>query len=1140
MQIYSFQLPYLVAVEIELIPTDKYKKRSMISDSKLRSFKIILLLCIFLLGNIQNNYAQSYLETFGQNRIQTRKYDWKYFDTEHFRIYHYDAAGRQLARYVAEQAEKDIKIITKKMGGKFPHRFNIILYNNYDEYRQTNIGKKFDDQIQNTKAGTVDLVGDRLVIYFTGVHTDVRRQLRSGMSRVVMERMLFGENFRSMVKNAVIMNLPTWLTDGYIDYIVDGWDATSESTWKNLLEGNPKHDFYDFTETEPELAGKAFWKYISEKYGEQNVKNLLTTMELKSSLPQGLKMTTGLSLKQTFDSLIQYYNTIYTKDALVQEYPDSNNRKAILEIDVPKDNTVLRNLTVSPRGVDVAYVTYKEGEFQVIIQHTHDEQKKSVIVSGGDKDYNEVPDPNYPLLAWSNNGYKLAILYKRANKTRLRIYNSLKAKLEEYVIPNNRFDRVLGMSFMEDDTKLVFSTIKKSQTDLYQFAIRGKRLTPITKDLWDDVDPVFISGGSRKGILFLSNRPLPNLNVPIDVNELPTGPMNLFFYNTTTKSPQLLQCSFLDKGKITQPIQFGPDNFAFLYDVNGINNKYVVLFGRDKNNHDSAYTVPVTNYSQSILYHQYTTLSDQDADVIQVGNKIKVYFKPLEIPDENHPPKKLYRTTLSIANDNNIAATTYPNKVVEKADNASALLKSGDEFQTEFTDDTPLKSEDSAKYEAKETAEAKPEPYPENPVDSVLVDSTYVKMKAQPYRLSFKPDFFTLRLDNSILFNKYDPAYLGGVPGKQSLAGMITVSLNDAMENHRFTGGFKLPVNFSGTSYFLQYENFTRRVDWSVLYFRTVNLYEYQVQATDPATGQTYLLPETQTGKLTTNVLQGSAVYPFDRRQSLKLHLAFRQDALHFKAKDTIGLSLLPDENQYWTMSRAEYVFDNTITPTLNILRGMRYKIFGEYFYKLSSPNGGFYNFGMDFRYYKKIYKNIISATRVAYAHSGGNQKIDYMMGGVDNWIAAKYNPMPPPASENFAFQTTATSLRGYLQNSRRGNTFGVINTEIRAPIFTTILKRPIQSALLKNMQAIVFVDAGSAWNGWVPNSANRDNYVFTSFNPATSVSVTIPSPDYGLALGYGAGLRTMLLGYFMRLDAAWNIEGRTKPIWYFSLGTDF
>src|SRR5690606_16192563 len=160
------------------------------------------------------------------------------------------------------------------------------------------------------------------------------------------------------------------------------------------------------------------------------------------------------------------------------------------------------------------------------------------------------------------------------------IYNSLKAKIENRTIPSTRFDRVLGMSFMEDDKKMVISAIRKSQTDLYEFVIRGSRLQPITQDAWDDLQPWYVSGGSRKGILFLSNRPAPNLEVPIGVNELPVGPMHVYFYNTTTASSELVRLSDFDHGQVSQPIQYGPEHYAFLYDGNGIRNQYVVTMGR--------------------------------------------------------------------------------------------------------------------------------------------------------------------------------------------------------------------------------------------------------------------------------------------------------------------------------------------------------------------------------------------------------------------------------------------------------------------------------------------------------------------------------------------------------------------------------
>src|ERR1044072_8174258 len=99
-----------------------------------KKYYLLGLVAGFLLMATNVVNGQTYLEKFGQNRVQYRKFGWRYFDTKHFRIYHYDQAGRQLARYVSEQAENDIAVIERKLGGQFPKRFNIVLYNSFDEY----------------------------------------------------------------------------------------------------------------------------------------------------------------------------------------------------------------------------------------------------------------------------------------------------------------------------------------------------------------------------------------------------------------------------------------------------------------------------------------------------------------------------------------------------------------------------------------------------------------------------------------------------------------------------------------------------------------------------------------------------------------------------------------------------------------------------------------------------------------------------------------------------------------------------------------------------------------------------------------------------------------------------------------------
>jgi len=1133
---------------MKLIPSVQRKLQVMIL--------LVLMSAISMIAD-----GQTYMETFGQNRIQTRKFVWKFFDTKHFRVYHYDKAGRDLGRYVAEEAENDIPMIEKKLGGQFPHRFSIILYNSYEDYRQTNVGLKQEQQsLTNTRAGSVNLVGDKLVVYFTGQHGDLRRQIRKGMAEVVMQRMMFGDDLKQMVKNALVLNLPPWVTEGYIAYLVDGWDTKASSEWKSLLDARPKTGFYQLAEEYPELAGKAFWKFVSTQFGQNAVKGLLYSMKDKTSLNKAMKEPSIMNMKVTkaYDSCIKFYRNSYAQDALQQEMPDS--AKGLIALNVPKDGTTIRNIRVSPRASDIAYVAWKDGKYTVYTQKTAGGQLLSPLLEGGQKDLTEQTDPNYPMLAWSTNGNKLAILYKKGDKTMLRIYNSFKGRIENYAIQPKFFDRALDMCFMQDDERLIFSAIKKSQTDLYMMTIkgRGSKITNVTDDLWDDVAPTFVSGGSRTGILFLSNRPRPNLKVDQQVNELPVGPMNVFFYNTTTQKTELLQCTDVKKGTVMQPIQYGFDNFAYLYDSNGVNNKYVVLFARDKKNKDSAYSVPITNYNSSMIGHQYNMASGDVADVIQVKSKYMVYFHELQMPGQNVPVKTLQPTSLSIekpepmpeppkmvTTDTRVLPKPGENNVVEKDEPTPAQVKSGNAFQSEFADDTVAfrpKKKGKGNGIAKDTARAGQPGVADSSLLVDITDSAYVKMKPTAYRANFKPDFFSVKLNNSMLFSQYQSiASNGGSYSNPPLGALATISIDEMMEDKRITAAYQLPTDFGGSTYMLKYENFRKRLDWGVSFLRFTEKKMLKIDYIDTRTGRPiFPEPVDQPFKTVLNAVQGDFSYPLDRLRSIRFHTALRQDRMVEKVTDTLSLAFpIPNTEAYTSLTRLEYVFDNTISPAINIFYGTRFKFYGELFYGLDKSNKSCYNLGLDIRNYQKLYKTIILANRLAYAHSDGTSKVQYLAGGVDNWFSAQKAPGGGPL-DGFGFQMLATPLRGYKQNARTGNNFAVFNTEVRAPIIAAFAKRPIKSLLLKNLQVIAFCDAGMAWNGFLPDNSGSTYSAQSSSLPTSKyIQLDINTPG-GLAVGYGAGLRTMLRSYFLRLDAAWNIEGKPKPIVYFSMGMDF
>lgn len=1141
-------------------------------------------LCVFASPN--SVFAQSNIEAFGQNRIQYRKFDWKYFDTKHFRVYHYDKSGRQLGRHVAEEAEYDMNVIERRLGSQFPQRFNIILYNNYDEYRQSNIGLKEESSttLGNTKAGSLKIVDDKLVVYFTGSHADIRRQIRSGMATVVMQRMLYGDDLKKAVKNSLLQNIPEWVTSGYIAYLVDGWDEKTNSEWKGIMNANPNRGFYEISKQHPEIAGKAFWKFVSDQYGPNTVKTLLYAMQQKTSLNKAMLMPQNLNMKVTkaYDSCMKYYKSAYAVDEQNQEKPDSTH--GVAELKVPSDNTILRNIKISPDGVNVAFVAWQYGHFNVMIQRAGDDKAvPNSLLEGGQKDLTEEIDPSYPMLAWSKTGSKLAILYRLKRGTYLRIYNHTKGRIENYTIPNNRFERALSMSFTEDDGSLILSAIKKSQTDLYLFTIKGSKLANITDDAWDDLSPQFISGGAKTGILFLSNRPKPNMNVPVGVNELPSGPLNVFFYNIVSKNPELLQCTNVQKGRVSQPIQYGPENFAYLHDSNGINNKYVVMLGRSAANKDSAYSLPVTNYTTSILSHQFCPTTGFAAEVIQPKTKYITYFHDLVMPDPENPkkllPTKLSAETQDAPNGSTVKiATDGPakkkatKKQHPKIEEPRSNIKSGNAFQSEFTDNEENNSvnKDIAKEDEaplQEEVNTSGTSASDSSILTEISDSAYVKMKPSTYRLSFKPDFLSIKLDNTILFNQYQSIQSNG--GQYDVAmpsALANISLDELMENHKLQAGFQFPLaGGSPTStYFVQYQNLTRRLDWGFLFLYKQSKDQKRISYYDANDNYLGWLP--QIIRSSVNMAQVDFSYPLDRLRSIKLHTGIREDKFTQKIVDSYSLVFdFKNTATYTSVSRLEFIFDNTTMPAMNILLGTRAKVYTEYLYGLNDGNRSCYNMGIDFRNYQKLYKNLIWANRFAYAHSDGNKIVQYGLGGVDNPYPVtpgeKYGQVP---SSVYGFQMMATSLRGYGLFHRIGNNFAVINSEVRLPLITTFAKRPIQSSFIKNLQLVAFVDVGTAWNGFIPNtkglsdttSSNTNTNLRQSTSPLvklqvpglepqqtnSSLQLVVPLAFQPLA-GYGLGLRTFLGGYFIRLDYARKTEynvNEKKYMFHIGLGTDF
>jgi hypothetical protein len=380
------------------------------------------------------------------------------------------------------------------------------------------------------------------------------------------------------------------------------------------------------------------------------------------------------------------------------------------------------------------------------------------------------------------------------------------------------------------------------------------------------------------------------------------------------------------------------------------------------------------------------------------------------------------------------------------------------------------------------------------------------------------------------LNNSYQ-VFNGGAPYFNPGINLLTrFGILDLFEDYRLTAGFRFAGNFDSNEYLLSFENLKGKFDKQLTFYRQAY---FSTNDTDLFKSHTHNIYLSYAKPLTPVLaLRGTISYRYDR------HVTLSRDIASLAASSF---------SKHWVSLKGEVIFDNTRNRSINIYYGTRFKIFGEYYRQITSKKSDMFVVGADFRHYTRIYRELIWANRFAASTSFGPTKLVYYLGGVDNWMGylfSKYpmfnTSIPVSTTENYGFQALATNMRGFTQNIRNGNSFAVINSEIRWPFIRFFAGHPLRSNFLNSLQIVGFGDIGTAWTGRDPWSGK--NAYDTEVYKNGPVSVTLNANRDPIVEGFGGGLRAQLLGYFVRADWAWGIEnGFVLPrIFYLSFSLDF
>jgi outer membrane protein assembly factor BamA len=119
----------------------------------------------------------------------------------------------------------------------------------------------------------------------------------------------------------------------------------------------------------------------------------------------------------------------------------------------------------------------------------------------------------------------------------------------------------------------------------------------------------------------------------------------------------------------------------------------------------------------------------------------------------------------------------------------------------------------------------------------------------------------------------------------------------------------------------------------------------------------------------------------------------------------------------------------------------------------------------------------------------------------------------------NMMFNEFVTNLRGFDYNELFGNSVFLLNAELRIPVFRYFSRAPITSNFFRNFMLTGFFDFGSAWTGPIPLSLDRSSNAIRYEVPGSPFSASLNNFRNPWLATYGLGLRTVLLGYYAKLD---------------------
>lgn len=1100
----------------------------------MRNTRIYFIVIALIFCASQQSWAQSFSGEFGKNRMQFSNFQWNYLSAENYEVYYY-RNGKGLAMEALDILEKEYPRITNMIGYAPYIKTKIFIYNSLKDLQESNVGvdgKTFNEN------GQTDLIKLLVEVPYSGIKSEFEEAIVYNLSKTLLTDMMYGGSVVARFQSAYLLTLPAWYINGMARYLAYGWSVEMDDFIRDLLyHKNVKH-LDQFEGQEAEILGQSVWNYISIRHGKTNISNILNLTRIVRDEEKSIANSISTPFKQFLFNWSEYYENASEK---IEEAYDSPEKEEVLAV---TGRTILYpTLALNPKRPLLAYAKIKDGRFQIIYKDLNSGKDKQ-IYSGGVRFHGRTIASEIPTMEWID-GSTLGVTFNQYGQLYLGIINIETGKKIKKALP--RLNQIKSIDFNDNGKLAVVSAEVKGQNDLYLLSMYRNAIKRLTNDSFDDIEPHFVPGTNK--IVFSSNRK-PEDEIQSDFVKS-EDVFNLYLYdldNKKEKVKRLTKTISSDK----KPQAVDENTIYFLSDSRGINNLY-------KMDLSSSLSKQVTAYNNSIL--AYSLSNDGFAFSMKNGRKEKIFLSKKLLNQNTFTPATL-RTELNQAlfvkeklklarekekqiEDSIRAATPPQTYLVDSL--TQDLIDPADSLDDKFIDTDGFvfdtEEEEEPVYDVKTVKPTVKKP------TSFLSNYTRTQKEADiagPYQ--YTPRFSVDNIRTAVFV---DPIIGFGF--------RFEARVNELLENHKFYGKLETKVGFKSGRYTLSYKYTKHLIDFQISHSRKA----MDLQLNPLLSGQIVpLIDDFIRQKYVLNNLVPGLSLPLTSTLRIEANAGFvnsrfvNQNASSLSASQAAKDDFIQSDN--FGLLNTKLVFDNTVVVDADHVEGSLAKISYSQFRSLQDGVNGFRKLKIDLRHYQKIYRNMTFVTRLQYGSHSGENSPEFILGGVDGTFFGgeklfNFNPINTTVREedplffkldrrnqNILFHEFVTDLRGYVYNRMSGQDVLLANAEIRLPITKFLTNEYVKSNFFRNLKFVGFYDIGAAWTGVSP--LKKENSINTKTFEQSNFILTLKNFRFPWLMSYGAGVRTTLLGYYVKFDVGIPLQefDDSKRTFHLSLGYDF